>query len=107
MTMASALLLLAAYAALSLAMRRHAAQAVPDGRLVRHEAPLRIAGWTFLAASLALRLAAPGWRAGMVEWVGLNAAAAAIVVLALLYRPRWLPAMGLAALPLALLVLIV
>lgn len=106
MAATSGLMLFAGFGALSLAMHRHAGQAAPGNKLAPYMRPFRAAGWILLALSLALRLASPNWGIGLVEWLGLAAAAAAGVVLMLLYRPRWLPAAAAIALGAALIALL-
>ncbi|MBB6425052.1 DUF3325 family protein [Sphingopyxis sp. JAI128] len=72
---------------LSLSMQRHARDAgvTADPRWAR-----RI-GWAGVLLLLAAALAAPNWRFALVEWVGLAAVAAALIVLTLYGRPRALP----------------
>ncbi len=70
-------------ALLSLSMDRHVRQAA-----MRRRGARRPAGWLLLALSLAAALASDNWRFGLVEWTGIIAAAAALVVLVLVYRPR-------------------
>lgn len=84
--LASLFLAMGGFAALALAMQRHARAAGVAANM-----RLRWAGATLLVVSLGLRLIEPGWRIGAVEWTGQAALAAACVVLALLYRPRVLP----------------
>lgn len=72
---------------LSLSMQRHARDA---GIAADPRWPRRL-GWAGLLLSLAAALAAPNWRFALVEWVGLIAVAAALVVLTLYGRPRALP----------------
>jgi len=71
------------FALLSLSMDRHLRQAAVQ----RHQAR-RPGGWALLALSLAVALLSGNWRFGLVEWTGIIAAAAALVVLVLVYRPR-------------------
>lgn len=72
---------------ISLSMQRHARDAgtAIDPRWLRR------LGWAGVLLSLAVSFAAPNWRFALVEWVGLLAAAAALVVLVLYARPRALP----------------
>lgn len=73
-------------ALIGLSMDRHARQA---GRAIV-DRRLRVGGWVLLGLSLMAALASANWRFGLVEWVGVIAAGAGLVVLTLLYRPRWL-----------------
>lgn len=84
--LASLLLSLGGFAALALAMPRHARAAGLAANV-----SLRWAGAALLLLSLGVRLVEPGWRIGAVEWTGQAALAAACVALALLGRPRILP----------------
>ncbi len=86
MILASLALALAAFALFAQSMRRHAGPHWNARRSTR----LRIVGWGALLASLALRLAGPGWRVGLTEWIGALALCAAAVMLLLTYRPAWL-----------------
>jgi hypothetical protein len=104
MSLASLLLALGGFAALSLSMQRHARQAGPR-RWLPGPRYLRWIGWSFLLLSLIIRLGKPDWRPAVVEWVGALGLAAAIVVVTLIYRPRLLPVIPKAAMLLALLVL--
>lgn len=99
----SMLLLFSGFTALSLSMQRHARQVFAQGRMPISSHRLRFIGWVLIGVSLALRLGQPGWRIGLVEWVGLCGAAAALVVVTLLKRPQWLPGLAIASLPPALL----
>ncbi|HEY0596512.1 DUF3325 domain-containing protein [Sphingopyxis sp.] len=72
---------------LSLSMQRHAREAgvAIDPRWLRR------LGWAAVLLSLAVAFVAPNWRFALVEWIGLLAAAAGLVVLTLYGRPRALP----------------
>lgn len=72
---------------LSLSMQRHARDA---GITADPRWPRRL-GWGGVLLSLAVAVAAPNWRFALVEWIGLMAVAAALVVLTLYGRPRALP----------------
>jgi hypothetical protein len=72
---------------LSLSMQRHAR----DAGVAIDPRWLRRLGWTAVFLSLAAALIAPNWRFALVEWIGLLAAAAGLVVLSLYGRPRALP----------------
>lgn len=72
---------------LSLSMQRHAR----DAGVAIDPRWLRRLGWTAVLLSLAVAFAAPNWRFALVEWIGLLAAAGALVVLVLYGRPRALP----------------
>ncbi len=74
-------------ALLSLSMDRHLRQVATQRRMA-----WRPAGWALLAASLAIALLHGNWRFGLVEWIGVAGAAAALVVLTLAWRPAMLPA---------------
>jgi len=94
MSAAAALpLAFAGLALIGLSMDRHARQAARVARPARQ----RPAGWLLLILSLAASLAAPNWRFAIVEWIGLAAAAAGLVVLTLYGRPRALAPLALAA----------
>jgi len=69
---------------IGLSMDRHARQAA----FALQARWLRPVGWLLLALSLAASLAGPNWRFAIVEWIGLLAAAAGLVVLTLYFRPR-------------------
>ncbi|KAF1853505.1 hypothetical protein Lal_00046462, partial [Lupinus albus] len=88
-------------AALALSLDRHHRAAlrgpVPRGRV----RPLRAAGWAGLALSFAASIALDGWNFGPVQATGAITAAALAVALCLTYRPGWLRAAALIALPLA------
>ena len=88
-------------AALALSLDRHHRAAlrgpVPRGRV----RPLRAAGWAGLALSFAASIALDGWNFGPVQATGAITAAALAVALWLTYRPGWLRAAALIALPLA------
>lgn len=88
----------AGFALIALSMERHARQA---DRPVRPERA-RPAGWALIALSFAIAIAAPNWRFGVVQWVGMLGAAAALVLLAFHWRPSWLYPLAIAALPLGL-----
>ncbi|KTE05344.1 DUF3325 family protein, partial [Sphingopyxis sp. H115] len=64
---------------LSLSMQRHAR----DAGVTVDPRWLRRLGWAGIMLSLAVAVAAPNWRFALVEWIGLIAVAAALVVLAL------------------------
>jgi len=72
---------------IGLSMQRHAR----DAGLAANPRWLRGLGWVGVLLTLTVALAAPNWRFALVEWIGLLAAAAALVVLALYRRPRALP----------------
>lgn len=72
---------------ISLSMQRHAR----DVGLAKGPRWLRGLGWATVLLSLAVALVAPNWRFALVEWIGLFAVAAGLVVLALYSRPRLLP----------------
>lgn len=74
-------------ALLSLSMDRHVRQAT-----ARQHQARRPGGWALLTLSLAAAVLSDNWRFGLVEWIGILAAAAALVVLMLTYRPRALSA---------------
>ncbi len=91
----------AGLAALALSLDRHHRAALrgplPRGRA----APLRAAGWGGLALSFAAAVSLAGWEFGPVQAVGAITGAALGVAACLTYRPGWLRAAALAALPLA------
>ena len=72
---------------IGLSMQRHAR----DVGLATNPRWLRGLGCVGVLLSLTVALATPNWRFALVEWIGLLAAAAALVVLALYCRPRALP----------------
>lgn len=83
------------WAALSLAMSRHAREVLQrePSPLQRHL--LRAAGWTALTMSLFFAAARAGWAIGTVEWFGMLTAGAASFVLLLTYHPRLAAGVGL------------
>lgn len=72
---------------ISLSMRRHAR----DAGLTSEPRWLRALGWGVISLSLVVALAASNWRFALVEWIGLAALAAALVVMLLHLVPRALP----------------
>ncbi|MGC4027631.1 MAG: DUF3325 family protein [Steroidobacteraceae bacterium] len=70
----------AGFAALALAMDRHARQVLEGGLVLRTRRLLRIAGWLLLA--IALLVAMAGWRPGVgaVVWVGWLSVAGLVLV---------------------------
>lgn len=90
----------AGFAALCLAMEKHAAELL--GRKLSHAAlrGMRIAGWSLLVFALALSVQVRGWAHGLVEWVAVSMAGVALWVFGLPYQPRLL--LGLAAASLVL-----
>lgn len=103
---ASWLLAFAGFAALSLAMHRHARDARFGPERIGGFALRRTCGWALLAASLAAALAGPRWSFALVAWIGLLGAAAASVALLLWRRPTWLPRAGVGAAVAGLLLLL-
>jgi hypothetical protein len=101
----SAFLSFSGFASLALSLDRHhrAMFRVPVPR--RRVAGLRAAGWSGLALSFAASVAAAGWNFGPVQWIGTLTGSALVVVALISYRPTWLRAAALAALPLAALAL--
>ncbi|MCJ2060730.1 DUF3325 domain-containing protein [Methylobacterium sp. J-048] len=93
------------FAALALSMDRHhrAVFRVPAPR--SRFRSLRAAGWSGLAVSLAASIACSGWNFGPVQWIGGLTGAALLVVAVMSYRPAWLRAAAIAALPLAMIAL--
>lgn len=75
---------------ISLSMQRHARDVGLNG----NPRWLRGLGWIGVLLSLAASLAASNWRFALVEWIGLIAVAAALVVLILYGRPRALPVLA-------------
>ncbi len=90
-----ALIGFAGFAALCLAMEKHAAELL--GRKPGHTAlrGLRIGGWALLVLSLGLAVQVRGWAHGLVEWIAVLMAGATLWVFGLPYQPRVL--LGLAA----------
>lgn len=91
---------LAAFAALSLAMERHRAQAL-RADMHRLVSPLayRAGAWLLLLACVALCVrACGGVGVGLVFCCAVLCAAGWAVTLLLSYRPRWLPWVGVGAL---------
>lgn len=86
----------AGFALIGLSMERHARQA---DRPVSPERA-RPAGWALIALSFAIAIGAPNWRFGVVQWVGMLGAGAALVLLTLYWKPSRLYALAIAALPL-------
>ncbi|MHB2209364.1 DUF3325 domain-containing protein [Methylobacterium sp. CM6257] len=97
----SLLLGFSGFAALALSLDRHhrAVFRTPVPR--RRIRSLRAAGWSGLALSFAAAIASAGWNFGPVQWIGSLTGSALAVVSLLAYRPTWLRAAALAALPLA------
>lgn len=88
MIVLSALLCLAGFAALCLAMPRHH-QALLGGPLSsRRRRTLRAVGWLVLALSGAASVKAWGPAYGVIGWLGLLTPAAALVLLTLTYWRR-------------------
>lgn len=77
---------------ISMSMHRHAR----DVGLTAPPSWLRGLGWAAVLVTLVAVPVAPNWRFALVEWAGLLAAAAALVVLALHWRPRALPVLAVA-----------
>lgn len=79
-----------AFAALSLAMDKHARDVLGASRATpRLCRALRIAGWIGLAVAFALAVLDSGWNLGPVLWLGaLTASALALVLWLLPYAPR-------------------
>jgi len=93
------------FAALALSLDRHhrAVFRVPAPR--NRTRGLRVAGWCGLAVAFAASVACSGWNFGPVQWIGGLTGAALLVVAVMSYRPAWLRAAAVAALPLAMLAL--
>ena len=89
MTLAAFLLALAGFALVAASTPRLRTRA-----LAVHGGVARALGFALLAGSLAARLNSPGWRIGLVEWVGELTAAAVIVVLLAAWQARTLPLVG-------------
>ncbi|MFT4253515.1 MAG: DUF3325 domain-containing protein [Caulobacter sp.] len=87
MTVLAFVLCLAGFSALSLAMPRHHSALVGGPLSPRRRLALKAGGWTGLGASLAASLAAWGPAYGVIGWLGLLTAAAALVLLAQTYAP--------------------
>lgn len=101
----SLLLGFSGFAALALSLDRHH-RAVFLSPVPRRRVPgLRAAGWAGLALSFAAAVVCAGWSVGPVQWAGALTGSALLVVGLIAYRPRWLRAAALAALPLAALAL--
>lgn len=93
------------FSALALSLDRHHRAAFRTPVPKRRVGGLRAAGWAGLALSFAAAVAAGGWDFGPVQWVGSLTGSALLVVALMAYRPGWLRAAALAALPLAVLML--
>ena len=93
------------FSALALSLDRHHRAAFRTPVPKRRVSGLRAAGWAGLALSFAAAVAAGGWDFGPVQWVGSLTGSALLVVALMAYRPGWLRAAALAALPLAVLML--
>jgi hypothetical protein len=93
------------FAALALSLDRHhrAAFRVPAPHARARS--LRVAGWSGLTVAFAAAVACSGWNFGPVQWIGGLTGAALLVVAVMSYRPAWLRAAAVAALPLAMLAL--
>jgi hypothetical protein len=89
------------FAALALSLDRHHRAVFRTPAPRRRVAGLRAAGWSGLGLSFAAAIAAAGWSFGPVQWIGSLTGAALAVVTLITYRPGWLRAAALAALPLA------
>lgn len=85
----------AGFAALCLAMDKHASELL--GRKPGKAAlcGLRIGGWALLLVSLVVAVQMRGWAHGLVEWIAVLMAGVTLWVFGLPYRPRLL--LGLAA----------
>lgn len=68
---------------------------------------LIIAGWVLIGVSLLSAVIAPNWGIGLVEWIGLMGAAAALAVLTLHYRPALLPPLAAGGVTLGLILSVV
>lgn len=79
---------LAGFAALALAMHRHARQVWHRALRPGLQSLLRIMGAGLLAASFAASAADAGWAIGSVLWLGWLTAAALIVGMVLTYWPQ-------------------
>lgn len=88
--LASLLFATGGFAALSLTMTRHVRQ-VGTGAAMMPPPRWRAAGWIALALSLVIAVATPDWHFALVQWLGLLALAAGLVVLLLWSRPALLP----------------
>ncbi|MDP4002192.1 DUF3325 domain-containing protein [Methylobacterium sp. NEAU K] len=95
------LLSFSSFAALALSLDRHHRGTfdvpLPRGR----SRGLRAAGWSGLILSFTVAVACAGWSFGPVQWTGGLTGAGLAVVALISYRPTWLRAAALAALPLA------
>ncbi|MDP4023806.1 DUF3325 domain-containing protein [Methylobacterium sp. NEAU 140] len=92
-------------AALALSLDRHHRAALQTPAVRGRAKALRAAGWCGIGLSFAAAIACGGWAFGPVQWLGALTAAALAVVALLSWRPVWLRAAALAALPVAALVL--
>ena len=101
----SLLLSFSGFAALALSLDRHHRAVFRTPMRGKPVGRLRAVGWAGLALSFAAAVASAGWSFGPVQWVGSLTASALAVVALLSYRPAWLRAAALAALPLAALAL--
>jgi hypothetical protein len=84
------------WAALCLAMSRHARDVLGRELPPPHRQGLRVAGWTALSVPLFMVAGRVGWPIGAVEWVGMLTASAVSFVILLTYRPRLAAGLGLA-----------
>lgn len=85
MSYESGLIGYAAFASLAMSMKKHSSlgwSALPPPPI------LRLLGWTLLALSAAMAVAASGAALGVTAWIGQMCAAAAALVLLLSWRPR-------------------
>ncbi|MGH1574661.1 DUF3325 domain-containing protein [Methylobacterium sp. P31] len=101
----SLLLGFSGFAALALSLERHRRAVFRTPVPRRRTRSLQAAGWSGLALSCAAAIASAGWSFGPVQWIGSLSGSALTVVTVLAYRPTWLRAAALAALPLAALIL--
>jgi hypothetical protein len=85
----------AGFAALSLAMNRHARDVLQRELPSTQRLALRIAGCGSLAMSLYLMITHTGWPVGVVEWFGMLTAGAVSFALLLSYLPRIAAALAL------------
>jgi len=82
------------FAALCLAMSRHAREVLKRDLPPPQRHGLRVFGWLALMVSLLMAAAHAGWPIGTVEWFGMLTASAVSFVLLLTYHPRLAAGLG-------------
>lgn len=95
-----AMLAFAGFAALCLAMDKHANDVLKRKPTSAQSRLVRGIGWALLLVSLLLAVQEQGWAYGLVQWTAVSMAGLLLWVFGLPYQPRLL--LGLAAISLVL-----